>query len=170
MLLRKKIVSARRSVHKKRWQMGDDLIKTGVDQLIGYLEGKEKVPLLETAKELGVSVDTLQSWVDFLVEEGILGIEYKFTKPFIYLNRDDKEKAKILGEEELTWEAYHKEFLERAKEKRIPDLKAASLWKNHVLGILEQKKSFFYDEARRLSLEHIDTLWNDYKTNVLIKI
>jgi len=150
--------------------VGDEFIKTGVDDLITYLEGKEKVPLLDAAATLGVKVETVQSWVDFLVEEGILGIEYKFTKPFIYLNRSNKEKAKIIGEEELTWETYHHAFLEKAREKKIPDVKGAALWKNHVLVSLEAKKPFFYDEGRKRQLTTIDAAWSDYKTGVLVKI
>lgn len=150
--------------------MGDDVVKTGVDELIAYLEGKEKVPLLDAAAALKTTVDTLQSWVDFLVEEGILGIEYKFTKPFIYLNRKDREKAKIIGEEELSWDIYHDAFLEKAKAKQIPDLKAASLWKNHVLTVLDAKRTFFYDEVRKRRMENTDQLWKEYRTKVLMKI
>lgn len=150
--------------------MGDDVIKTGVDQLIAYLDGKEKMQLLDVAAALHADVDTVQSWVDFLVEEGIIGIEYKFTKPYIYLNKKEPEKAKIIGEEELTFDAYHKAFLEKAHEKRIPDLKAASLWKSHVLTVLDQKHAFFLDEARKRSLPEPEKAWNDYRTRILIKI
>ncbi len=150
--------------------MSDEVIKTGVDQLIAFLEGKEKAPLLETAAELKVSVETLQSWVDFLVEEGILGIEYKFTKPFIYLNRADKEKAKIIGEEELNWDTYHQAFLKKATEKRIPDMKAATLWKSHVLKTLDAKKAFFLAEVRKRQLSDEEELWKEYRTQVLMKI
>jgi hypothetical protein len=150
--------------------MSDEVIKTGVDELITYLEGKEKVPLLDAAAALGVRVDTLQSWVDFLVEEGIIGIEYKFTKPFIYLNKSNKEKAKIIGEEELSWDAYHRSFMDKAREKRIPDVKAVMLWKSHVLTSLEARKAFFYDEARKRQIPDVEAAWNEYKTEVLVKV
>jgi hypothetical protein len=150
--------------------MGDEVIKTGVDDLITFLEGKEKVPLLDAAAALSVRVDTLQSWVDFLVEEGIIGIEYKFTKPFIYLNKSNKDKAKIIGEEELSWDAYHRSFMEKASEKRIPDVKAVMLWKSHVLSSLEARKAFFYDEARKRQIPDIEAAWNQYKTEVLVKV
>ena len=150
--------------------MAEKVITTGVDKLIAFLEGKEKAPLLDTAAALGVSVETLQSWVDFLVEEGILGIEYKFTKPFIYLNKTNKEKAKIIGEEELSWQTYHQAFLAKARDKRIPEIKAATLWKNHVMKNLEDKKDYFYEETRKLQLTDVDRLWEAYKTAVLMKI
>ncbi len=149
--------------------MGDEMITTGVDRLIQYLEGKEKVPLLDAATVLGVDVDTLQSWVDFLVEERILGIEYKFTKPFIYLNKEEEEKARIIGEEDLSWDAYHRVFLERARAKQIPELKSAALWKSHVLGLLDRKQALFTEEARKRGLDPA-RLWAEYKTEVLTKI
>jgi len=150
--------------------MGEQVIRTGVDKLIAFLEGREKASVLDAAAALGVSVDTLQNWVDFLVEEGILGIEYKFTKPFIYLNKEEETKAKKIGEEELSWETYHKAFLEKAERKSIPALKAASLWKNHVLTSLEEKRSFFYDEARKRQFADPDKEWQEYKTRVLLSI
>lgn len=150
--------------------MGDETVTTGVDGLIKFLEGKEKTSMLDAASELGVNLDTMQTWVDFLVEEGVLGIEYKFTKPFIYLNKTNKEKGKIIGEEELTWDAYHRSFLEKAKEKHISEMEAASLWKKHVLEVLDKKRVFFLDEARKSGLQQIESLWDEYKTDVLMRI
>ena len=150
--------------------MAGDVVKTGVDDLITFLQGQEHVSLFDAAKELNVEPETLQSWVDFLVEEGIVGIEYKFTKPFIYLNRPADEKATIVREEALTWDAYHQTFLEKAVEKKIPDLKAASLWKQHVLQTLEERRQFFLDEARKRDLPDGEALWEKYRTEVLLKI
>ena len=81
-----------------------------------------------------------------------------------------KNETKKLAGEELSWDAYHAAFLEKAKEKQIPDVKAAALWKNHVFNLLEKRTAFFYDEARKRGMADIDTLWKDYKTEVLMKI
>ncbi len=150
--------------------MVDDTIKTDVDRLIALLHGKEKVLLTEAAEELGVPVETVQSWVDFLVEEGVIGIEYKFTNPYIYLNNPSGKKAMVKHEEELGWDSFHQAFLEKAHEKQIPELKAAALWKSHVLTILNQKKAFFFDEARKRGLANIERLWEEYQKEVLLKI
>ena len=150
--------------------MAGDVVKTGVDDLITFLQGQEHVSLFDAAKLLNVDPDTLQSWVDFLVEEGIIGIEYKFTKPFIYLNRPDAGKATVVKEEALTWDTYHQAFLEKASEKKIPDLKAASLWKQHVLQTLEERRQLFIDEARKRDLPDGEALWDKYRTEVLLKI
>lgn len=150
--------------------MGEEVIKTRVDDLIAFLEGKDKVPLLDAATALKVKPDTIQAWVDFLVEEGLLGIEYKFTKPFIYLNKSDHDKARIIGEEELTWETYRKAFLAKAEEKHIPSDKAQVLWKSHVLTSLEAKRQLFIDETRKRQLADAESLWNRYKAEVLVRI
>ena len=147
--------------------MGEDVVRTGVDDLMTFLEGKEKVPLLDVASALSVKPETLQSWVDFLVEEGIVGIEYKFTKPFIYLNRGVKESTKVIKEGELSWSTYREAFLAKARGKRIPEEKAAALWRNHVLVELERKRQFFFDEARKRVLADPDALWNEYRAGVL---
>lgn len=148
------------------------VVTTQVDELINFLRGKEKVAVEDVEKAVRVKGETLQQWIDFLVEEGILGIEYKFTKPYVYLNDPDahKEKVVVTRDEILSWDAYHEVFLKKAREKHIPDLKAAALWKSHVLSLLEAKKNFFFDEARKRELADIDALWNDYKQEVLMKI
>jgi hypothetical protein len=148
----------------------NDEIRTGVDSLIAFLEGKEKVMLLDAAHALGVKSETVQSWVDFLVEEGVIGIEYKFTKPYIYLNRAQREKVRVSSAKEFTWEVYHTAFLQKAHEKMIPEIEAATLWKNHILGLLEKKRVFFFDEARKRQLNRIDEIWDDYRLEVLMKI
>lgn len=145
--------------------MGEDVVTTRVDDLIDYLQGKEKVPLEEVAKALNTKLDIIQSWVDFLVEEGIIGIEYKFTKPYIYLNVKEEEQPKVTEEEQPTWEAYKKAFMQRAREKKIPDEKAASLWQNHVLSALENESKFFEEEARKRGLDP-QPLWKQYKQEV----
>ncbi|RME32281.1 hypothetical protein D6789_00050 [Candidatus Woesearchaeota archaeon] len=148
------------------------VVTTQVDELIEFLRGKDKVAVEDVQKAIKVNAATLQSWIDFLVEEGILGIEYKFTKPFVYLNDPQAQKKNVVitRDEVLSWDAYHEVFLKKAREKHIPDLKAAALWKSHVLALIEAKKNFFYDEARKRELADIDKLWNDYKQEVLMKI
>ena len=61
----------------------NQVIETGVDKLVELLKRKGKLSFQESAKELGVSTEVIAEWADFLNEEGILGIEYKFTTPFL---------------------------------------------------------------------------------------
>jgi len=58
--------------------MTEARVETGVDRLLEFLKGKNKMPLKEVAKNLDVSENILQLWVDFLVEERILGVVIGF--------------------------------------------------------------------------------------------
>ncbi len=133
-------------------------VETDVDKLITYLKDNGKSELKSVAKKLGVEEQVLQSWVDFLVEEKVLGVEYSLTKPYIFLISPKKEK------EMKGLEDYKKEFKHKS-DKKIPE-KTAYLWRNHVLEELETKRNFFYDEARKRGFTDIDSLWDEYVKKV----
>lgn len=59
------------------------IIETGVDKLVELVKERQKISMQDAAKELGVSLTVIEEWSDFLEEEGIISIEYKFTKPFL---------------------------------------------------------------------------------------
>jgi len=74
------------------------IIETGVDKLVKLINTVGRVYSYDAAKELGVSNTIIMEWADFLEEEGIIKIEYKFTKPFLVTRKLGKkqveEKAK----------------------------------------------------------------------------
>lgn len=74
------------------------IIETGVDKLVNLVNRKGKIASEDAAKELGVSTTVVMEWVDFLEEEGIINVEYKFTTPFLVARKlakkDVREKAK----------------------------------------------------------------------------
>lgn len=146
--------------------MADEVITTGVDDLLEYLGGKDKVALQDVAKVLGIPHETLQAWVDFLVEEKILGIEYKFTKPYVYLNREggQKKKGEQLGLNDL-----REEYERHAREKKMPGEKIAELWRTHVADALDRKKEYFLEEAKVRGLPNTDEHWEAYRKNVLAR-
>src|SRR3989338_5814133 len=76
----------------------DSIIETGVDKLVKLVNGKGRISSFDAAKELGVSNTVVMEWEDFLEEEDIISIEYKFTKPFLVQRKLGKkeiqEKAK----------------------------------------------------------------------------
>jgi len=145
----------------------EEIIRTGVDKLLDLLKGVDKIPLTEAAQKLKISPSLIQSWVDFLVEEEIVGIEYKFTKPIIYLNKPPEEKEVRVREEEPGLDAYKEDFKIRASQKNIPQEKISFLWKNHVIASLNRKKEFFIREAKKRNLANIDNLWNIYTEKLL---
>ena len=148
--------------------MGEEMITTGVDELIAYLRGKDRVALQDAATVLGLPMDTLQAWVDFLVEEKILGLEYRFTKPFVYLNRDSVD-AGVPHERALTLQEMRALFVEHARSKRIPDEKIVGLWHTHVINTLNKKQTYFIDQAMRRSLPDPEHAWQTYREDLLVR-
>jgi hypothetical protein len=148
--------------------MGEEIITTGVDDLLAYLQGKDRIAMQDAAAYLNVPLDTLQAWVDFLVEEKILGIEYKFTKPFIYLNKEEKpKKKKILERTTVPLSEVKTEFEDRAKMKQIPAGKIPELWRSHVADALATKKAYFIEQATRRHITDPNKMWEEYEANLL---
>jgi hypothetical protein len=119
---------------------------------------------------LNVPIDTLQAWVDFLVEEKILGIEYKFTKPFIYLNKEDKpKKTKLLEKTAVPLSQIKEEYTARARSKQIPEAKIAELWHSHVLESLHTKKAYFLEQTAHRRIPNAEQLWEEYQRSLLAR-
>ena len=105
---------------------------------------------------------TIQNWVDFLVEEKLLGIEYKFTTPYIY--RNAPQKRMVIRQESIA--ELREQFLGRASEKNIPSDKLPELWEHHLLAAVEAKQPFFTIEAQKRGLE-ATALWRRYVERVI---
>lgn len=127
-----------------------DEVKTGVDDLMELLRHEQRISIPDAAKKLHQPEKTIQNWVDFLVEEKLLGIEYKFTTPFIYLNAPEKA-ATVLKKQE-TIDDLRKDFVARAKEKGMPQDKLKVLWENHLISIIDSRHNFFLQEVRKRNL------------------
>lgn len=70
----------------------DIIVTTDVDRLVDLLKARREIAVKEAAETLGVSIETVESWVGFLEEEGIVSLSYKFTTPFImYLEPEVEE-------------------------------------------------------------------------------
>jgi len=145
--------------------MTGEVVRTGVDELLDLLAHNAKMPLTEVATKLKVDTGVIQAWVDFLVEEGIVGIEYKFTTPYIYLNKvvEKKSDEKTIKESDYSISYFKKEFWEKAKTNNIPEGQVEMLWKNHVIQALELQKKYFFFEAQRRKLNDAEKLWQEYK-------
>lgn len=143
----------------------NNVLKTSVDDLYELVKSKKKISVEEAAKILRLPVKVVHSLVDFLVEEKIFGIEYKFTTPFIYISQGNlKEKS--------TESSYAKslitkdEFFEKAKNRNIPFEKVNELWKRYIEENIKNIRDEFYAKAKKRSLEkeQADVLWEKYLT------
>jgi hypothetical protein len=145
--------------------MTEEVVRTGVDELLDLLAHSAKTPLTEVATKLRVDTGVVQAWVDFLVEEGIVGIEYRFTTPYIYLNKvvDKKQEDVTVKEEGFNIQYFKKQFWDKARANNIPENQIDMLWKNHIAQALELQKKYFFFEAQRRKLINIEQLWKEYK-------
>ena len=69
------------------------IIETGVDKLVKLVKESGRVAVPDAAKMLNVSTTIIMEWADFLEEEGIISIEYKFTKPFLVERKLTKKEV-----------------------------------------------------------------------------
>jgi hypothetical protein len=145
--------------------MDNTVLKTSADDLYELVKSKNKISLEDAAKILNLPVNVVQGLVDFLVEDKIFGIEYKFTTPYIYLSNEKDEIAgsqgkyvkKLLSKDD---------FYKKANRWNIPSQKMADLWKKYVEENLSVIKKEFYIKAnsREIPKEKIDILWKKYLT------
>lgn len=150
----------------------NNVVKTSVDELYELVKSRKKISVEEAAKLLKVPVGIVQSLVDFLVEEKIFGIEYKFTTPYVYLSQE-KEKIienktespvspVIAGKNIITKE----EFYQKANKWNIHPEKINELWRKYVNENMGHIKEAFYTRAgsKGIPREKMDELWKKYQT------
>ncbi|MBU2561146.1 MAG: hypothetical protein KKD17_02530 [Nanoarchaeota archaeon] len=79
------------------------VIETGVDKLVRLISERKKISVKDAAKELGVSVSSVEDWADFLEEEGIISIQTQFATVYLVEKKIGKkeleEKVKAVREE-----------------------------------------------------------------------
>lgn len=144
--------------------LAERVIKTEADKLLELIRSKGKLSIDEASKLLNLRVENVQSLVDFFVEEKVIGIEYKFTTPYIYLyeSKFKKNDSKIKSFEEGILPK--KDFYKKAEKKNISLDTIDKLWLKYVETYLNYIKGDFYKKARikGISFNSIDTLWNKY--------
>ncbi|MBI5389609.1 hypothetical protein HZB01_04490 [Candidatus Woesearchaeota archaeon] len=62
---------------------GSKTVETNVDSLVHLLRNTNQLSLHDAAKKLDLPVETIEAWANFLEEEGILHIVYRFTTPYL---------------------------------------------------------------------------------------
>ena len=145
--------------------MGNEILKTSVDDLYELVESRKKISVDDAAKLLKLPVNIVQSLVDFLVEESIFGIEYKFTTPYIYLSH--KKKKDINLQKQLKKKLVTKEeFYKKAGSWNVSFEKINDLWESYLQENLNSIKEEFYIKAhtRNFPKDKIEVLWKKYLT------
>ena len=142
----------------------DFIIRTAADDLLELVKKNKRISVEDVAKQLKMPVDSVQALVDFLVEEKIFGIEYKFTTPYIYLYKEGikslKGKEKSLAEGLITKE----QFYSRAKEKKVPYEQIEGMWRKYIQENIGAIKEEFLLKSRgkKIPEEKMQELWKKY--------
>lgn len=143
--------------------MVNDVLKTSADDLYELVKSRKKISVEEAAKLLRMPISTVHALVDFLVEEKIFGIEYKFTTPYIYMSQEHPKREEYpqgFTKNMITKE----EFFEKAKRRNMPFDKIYEMWNRYIKENLESIKKEFYMNAqsRGVPKEKTDILWEKY--------
>jgi exonuclease SbcC len=127
------------------------VIETGVDKLVKLVSQYKKISVKQAAKELGVSVSSVEEWSDFLEDEGIINLQSKFATVYLVEKKMGKkevaEKVKAVKEEK-------EDFLRRvessinAVERDSEEIKLIDSEFRKIKGMLEDN---FSQLSRKLS-------------------
>ena len=147
--------------------MGNDTLRTSADELYEVVRSRKKISVEEAAKLLKIPTDTVQSLVDFLVEEKIFGLEYKFTTPYIYISQEKGKKIDLessFAKKLITKE----EFFKKADKWNVPSEKINYLWRKYIQENISSIKNDFYSKAqsKNIQKERIEVLWKKYLTHL----
>ncbi|HLG24899.1 MAG TPA: hypothetical protein VI564_08265 [Candidatus Nanoarchaeia archaeon] len=142
----------------------ENAIRTSADDLLDLVKKKGKVSVDDASKELKVSASTVQALVDFLVEEKVFGIEYKFTTPYIFIN-DELAKHSSNKDRAFTKDLITKEqFYKKAKSRSVPYENIEGLWRKYLQQNLETLRKEFLKKAveKKIAESNVEELWNKY--------
>lgn len=141
------------------------ILTTTADELMDLVRKRDKITIEEVSKILNIPMKTVQGLVDFLVEEKVLDIEYKFTTPYIYLSKKaNNHKPEIIEKKEKPILLSKEEFFEKAKARNIDYAKIESLWRKYLEKQLGSIKEDFFNKAKAKNLPEgtAETLWQKY--------
>ena len=140
------------------------VLRTLADELLELVKKSRKISLEEAAKKLKIPLLTIQALVDFLVEEKVFGIEYKFTTPYVYLYKEGVKQAEIKEKSFAKGLITKEHFYEKAKEKNVPYEYIEGMWRKYLQQNLVHIREEFLRKAREKKVpeEKIEELWKRY--------
>lgn len=142
----------------------DSLLRTSADELFELVKKSSKISVEEAAKKLKMPIQTIQALADFLVEEKVFGIEYKFTTPFLYLYKEGINEAKGKDKGFTNGLVTKEQFYEKAKGKNTPYEHIEGMWRKYLQQNLVYIREEFLKKAKEKKIpeQRIDGLWKKY--------
>jgi len=137
------------------------MLRTDVDEFLDLIIQKERITLAEAAKLLNIPQTTIQAWTDFLVEEKIVGIEYKFTTPYVFMNAEVNDKNDFKNYMKFDTK---EEFYGKAENRGLNAGQIKLLWLKYINLNKGAMRKLFFDKAkeRGISSEKTELLWKKY--------
>lgn len=126
-----------------------DRIETGVDRLVELINSEKKISIEEAAKKLGISKIVIQEWGEFLEEEKLITMEYKFSKTFL-MERKLSEKEIKVKEKEYSSE---KDAFVRKIESSLKNLENDSLGLENIKSEFNKLKEEIGSEIIKVQSE-----------------
>ena len=137
-----------------------NVLRTDVDDFLELITQKGRISLPDAAKELNTPLQTVQAWADFLVEEKIIGIEYKFTTPYVFVeeHKNSKFEMSAIGFDSK------EDFYKKARKKNIKENHIRLLWLKYINANKETMKQVFVEKAmgKGMHKEKAEFLWQRY--------
>ncbi|MBI3037032.1 hypothetical protein HYY73_04780 [Candidatus Woesearchaeota archaeon] len=130
----------------------EEQVRTGADRLLDLVKKSREIALAAAAQELGVPIVTVEAWANFLEEDGLVTVKYKFTTPYIAIPEVQAERKK--KEEKLVSLAENADFSDvKAEIENVPVIlsKASDERTSGEFGLLKQTYSTL---AAKLSAIH----------------
>ena len=142
----------------------DTVLRTTADELLEIVKKSGKISVEEASKKLKMPIASVQALVDFLVEEKVFGIEYKFTTPYVYLYKEGVKQAKIKEKSFAKGLITKEQFYLKAKEKNAPYEHIEGMWRRYLQQNLASIREEFLRKAREKKTpeDKIEELWKRY--------
>ena len=145
-------------------QVTGSQIRTIADELFDLVKKSGKISIEDAAGKMKVPIATIQALVDFLVEDKVFGIEYKFTTPYIYLYKDDIKSAKSKDRNLTKGLVTKEQFYERAKLKNVPYEYIEGMWRKYLKQNITNIREEFLKKSteRKVTEDKTEELWKRY--------
>lgn len=144
-------------------------LDTEIDELLIILSSKGKMTLAEAGKIIGVDEKTMHVWVDSLVEEKIIILDYDFLTPVIMLTpqkkkeiEENKKVSELRKREDIAKKIGMKGlFFQKARTRKIPERRIPIIWRKYIEINEASIKKEFMDKANKKMIEgNLERLWD----------
>ena len=140
-------------------------IATAIDSLVELINNKKKITLDEAAKFLALPENIINEWANFLEEEGVIKISYKFTTPYLEI------KQKVQNSEDQEYLKRRLDLATRKLETMRSRLGKYKMQHKYEINNLADVKLFLKKNTSTISKDYVfaEKFILEYKINELLE-